>query len=182
MLPEIFIARNRIATRVHVRLASTASSEPLQGNGTPAFAGDGGAATGASRLNTPTNLAFDSLGNIYISDYANNRIRQVSTNTPAPSPSLIRPIRSDERFKDSWSVVNIGNGELNFGGLATSRWTLPWILRAHAAVRRLLLWAIIARWRSGSSRSRREHTFGHWQPQLPMMHAERSGQHTEWCN
>ncbi len=42
------------------------------------FSGDGGPATSAT-LNTPTGLAFDSAGNMYISDYGNLRIRKVDT-------------------------------------------------------------------------------------------------------
>src|SRR6185369_95311 len=40
------------------------------------FAGDGGPATAAA-LNTPTNIAFDAGGNLFIADRDNNRIRRV---------------------------------------------------------------------------------------------------------
>ncbi|MPR35737.1 hypothetical protein GBK04_20875 [Cytophagaceae bacterium SJW1-29] len=43
------------------------------------FSGDGGAATSA-KLNSPTGIAFDGAGNLYISDQSNHRIRKVSTN------------------------------------------------------------------------------------------------------
>jgi len=46
------------------------------GNGTAAFAGDGGSAVSAS-LNSPTGLVLDANGNLYISDTANNCIREV---------------------------------------------------------------------------------------------------------
>ncbi len=49
----------------------------LAGNGTSTFAGDGGPATSAS-LNLPTGVSADASGNIYIADYANNRIRMVA--------------------------------------------------------------------------------------------------------
>jgi len=42
------------------------------------FTGDGGAATSA-KLNKPQNISVDNLGNLYISDYTNNRIRKVNT-------------------------------------------------------------------------------------------------------
>jgi len=42
------------------------------------FSGDGGAAT-AAKLNHPASVTLDAAGNIYISDYSNNRIRKVST-------------------------------------------------------------------------------------------------------
>jgi len=51
----------------------------LAGNGSAAYAGDGGAATTAS-LNVPTGLALDALGDLYIADQDNNRIRMVGTN------------------------------------------------------------------------------------------------------
>jgi sugar lactone lactonase YvrE len=43
------------------------------------FSGDGGAATKAS-LHTPWDVAFDALGNFYIADRDNQRIRKVDTN------------------------------------------------------------------------------------------------------
>jgi uncharacterized protein (TIGR03437 family) len=44
---------------------------------TPGFAGDGGPAA-AARLSTPTAVAFDGAGNIYIADRGNSRIRVVT--------------------------------------------------------------------------------------------------------
>jgi uncharacterized protein (TIGR03437 family) len=49
------------------------------GNGTAGFSGDGGPATQAA-LNGPAALSTDSLGNLYITDQNNNRIRRVDTN------------------------------------------------------------------------------------------------------
>jgi len=42
------------------------------------FSGDGGPATSA-QLNSPTGVAFDSAGNMYIADFGNYRIRKVNT-------------------------------------------------------------------------------------------------------
>jgi trimeric autotransporter adhesin len=47
------------------------------GSGTQGYAGDGGPAASAALFN-PRSLAFDSLGNLYICDAGNNRIRKVS--------------------------------------------------------------------------------------------------------
>jgi len=44
------------------------------------FSGDGGPATEA-RLNYPTDVAFDSAGNLYIADFSNHRIRKVDAAT-----------------------------------------------------------------------------------------------------
>jgi sugar lactone lactonase YvrE len=48
----------------------------VAGTGEPGFSGDGGAATNA-QLHTPSGIAVDGLGRIYIADTFNNRIRRV---------------------------------------------------------------------------------------------------------
>ncbi len=50
----------------------------VAGNGTNAFSGDGGAATNAS-LNSPFGIAFDAIGNLFIADTQNHRIRKMNT-------------------------------------------------------------------------------------------------------
>lgn len=50
----------------------------VAGNGAQGLAGDGGPATSA-QLNSPTGVTLDSVGNIYIADQGNNRVRLVST-------------------------------------------------------------------------------------------------------
>lgn len=49
----------------------------IAGNGTAGYSGDGGAATSAE-LNDPFGVAVDSIGNLYVVDDGNNRIRKVS--------------------------------------------------------------------------------------------------------
>ena len=51
----------------------------VAGNGTNGYSGDGGAATNA-RLKSPAGVALDAVGNLYIADYGNQRIRKVDTN------------------------------------------------------------------------------------------------------
>src|SRR5205814_199854 len=51
----------------------------VAGNGVPDFSGDGGPATSAS-LGSPTGVAVDITGNIFIADTYNNRIRKVMPN------------------------------------------------------------------------------------------------------
>ncbi|MFH1148152.1 MAG: RHS repeat-associated core domain-containing protein [Pseudomonadota bacterium] len=48
----------------------------VAGKGIPGYSGDGGLATDAS-LYFPTSVSTDPLGNLYIADYGNNRIRKV---------------------------------------------------------------------------------------------------------
>ena len=50
----------------------------IAGTGEEGFSGDGGPAT-AARLDSPTDLAVDSPGNLYIADNGNHRIRRVDT-------------------------------------------------------------------------------------------------------
>jgi uncharacterized protein (TIGR03437 family) len=50
----------------------------VAGNGTPGFSGDGSTAVNAE-LNSPTGVAVDSAGNLYIADSLNCRIRKVAS-------------------------------------------------------------------------------------------------------
>ncbi len=52
----------------------------VAGTGAAGFSGDGGAATSA-QLDTPTGIAVDSSGTLYIADSHNHRIRKVTGNT-----------------------------------------------------------------------------------------------------
>ncbi len=71
------------------------------GNHAPGFGGDGGPATSAYLL-YPLGLACDSLGNVFISDGNNNRVRKVATS------SIIS------------TIAGGGSGGLGDGGLATN--------------------------------------------------------------
>jgi sugar lactone lactonase YvrE len=66
-----------------IRLVTSAGAiATVVGTGSPGFSGDGGPAS-AAQLNAPHSVAFDVLGNLYLSDQGNNRVRQV--NPPAGS-------------------------------------------------------------------------------------------------
>jgi hypothetical protein len=78
---DLFIGDNLNAdNRVHRVSANTGLITTVAGTNVAAFSGDGGPATSAS-LNLPLALAFDSNGNLYIDDDANNVIREVNYNT-----------------------------------------------------------------------------------------------------
>jgi cysteine-rich repeat protein len=59
-----------------VRLHPNGTQSLVAGIGTSGFSGDGGLATNA-RLNAPQGVALDALGNIYIADSSNARIRKI---------------------------------------------------------------------------------------------------------
>jgi streptogramin lyase len=60
--------------------ASTGIITTVAGNGTAGSTGDGGAASSAE-LSYPTGVVVDSLGNFYIADYNNNKVRTVGSIT-----------------------------------------------------------------------------------------------------
>jgi len=62
-----------------VRMIDTAGAiTTVAGTGTRGYSGDGGAAT-AARLRYPQGISFDAIGNLYIADCHNQRIRMVDT-------------------------------------------------------------------------------------------------------
>jgi uncharacterized protein (TIGR03437 family) len=60
-----------------IRKVSNGAITTVAGNGTPGHSGDGGPAISAELFN-PTGVAVDAVGNLYIADSFNNRIRKVS--------------------------------------------------------------------------------------------------------
>ena len=90
--------------------AATSDISTVAGNGNSGYSGDGGPATD-TEINTPYGLAVDALGNLFIADSSNNRIRRVDAAT-----AIITTVA--------------GNGNQGFsgdGGPATSAsLLLPW--------------------------------------------------------
>jgi hypothetical protein len=71
-----------IADRVNNRIRQVGTNgliNTIAGSGANGFAGDGGAAINAS-LSNPTDVAVDGLGNVFIADSGNKRIRKVGPN------------------------------------------------------------------------------------------------------
>jgi trimeric autotransporter adhesin len=82
----------------------------IVGNGTPDYVGDGGPATQAG-IYAAFGFAFDSLGNLYVSDDFNFAVREISVNSPplAFSPTDIGQTSSTSQSSALW---NIGNADL----------------------------------------------------------------------
>jgi hypothetical protein len=74
---NVFIADSN---RIRRLAAGTGVITTVAGNGVYGFSGDGGPGTNAS-LNTPTGLAVDVGGNVFIADYNNRRIRRLAAGT-----------------------------------------------------------------------------------------------------
>ena len=73
---NIFIASDGYSRIRKVNTSGIIST--IAGNGTGGFSGDGGAAT-AAVLYSPHGLCIDSIGNLFIADFSNNRIRKINT-------------------------------------------------------------------------------------------------------
>jgi uncharacterized protein (TIGR03437 family) len=76
---NVFFAENG-DSRVREINAKTLDISTVAGNGVAGFAGDGTTAAYA-QINSPTGVAVDSAGNLYIADSLNHRIRKVSGGT-----------------------------------------------------------------------------------------------------
>jgi RHS repeat-associated protein len=61
------------------KLDASGTVTVVAGTGTYGFSGDGGLATEA-QLDNPTSICFDHIGNLYILDYDNHRVRKVDSN------------------------------------------------------------------------------------------------------
>jgi len=66
--------------RIRRVAASTGDVSTVAGNGTQGYSGDGAAATNAE-IYRPMSVAVDAVGNIYIADEANDRVRIVTAST-----------------------------------------------------------------------------------------------------
>ena len=90
------------------------------GNGTPAYLGDGGAATQAE-LYSPLGVACDPAGNVYIADARNYVVRKV--NAASGVITTIAGTNADDDYIDGKSDFSYGNGQngdaFTGGGIAT---------------------------------------------------------------
>ena len=63
-----------------IKIDTTGNITKFAGTGTHGYSGDGGQATSAELYN-PEGIAVDTIGNVYIAEEANNRIRKVDVST-----------------------------------------------------------------------------------------------------
>ena len=83
----------------------------VAGNGC-GFGGDGGPATNPAVLGRPFGLAVDNVGDLYIADYYNNRIRKVNVSSSALSFGTVNV--NQNSGTQQVDVANVGNFDLDF--------------------------------------------------------------------
>ena len=83
----------------------------VAGTGVPGYGGDGGPAS-AALLNYPRSVAVDAVGNLYISDRGNHRVRKVTWSDPAVGPVPIPP--ADDHSNDRSGATRLAlNSSVN---------------------------------------------------------------------
>jgi hypothetical protein len=99
-----------------IRKVSNGVITTVAGNGTAGFSGDNGPATSAE-LNDPSGVAVDSVGNVYVADYGNNRVRVLTpsscaysvspTTLTAPASGGSFPVNIQITASCSWAVSSL---------------------------------------------------------------------------
>jgi len=107
-------SNNRIRRVDAVGGAITSASKinTVAGNGVFGFGGDGALVTDA-RLANPTLAWLDAVGNMYIADQSNNRIRRADTSHPVPAVTSLSPSTSVQGTTTFTLTVNGTNLILN---------------------------------------------------------------------
>jgi hypothetical protein len=92
----------------------------VAGNGTKGFSGDGGLAT-LAQLDNPASVAVDSVGNLYIADSYNNRIRKVtmepgvSMNLTSGSSATFSTEGLKETTQSGYATLMVNSGTTPYG-------------------------------------------------------------------
>ena len=102
---NLFIA-DTMNNRVR-RVDTTGYVMTVAGTNTAGSTGDGGLAT-IAKLNTDRSVAFDALGNLYIADTSNSRIRKMNTN------GVIATVAGNGTANFSGDGGNATNASLNY--------------------------------------------------------------------
>ena len=113
-------------TNASARWTPTGNISTVAGNGNYGFGGDGGPATSAM-LAYPRNVTVNGAGDIFIADYSNNRIREVTGTVAAPVASL-SPSSLDFGHQQAGmqstplivTVSNTGTADLNVSNVSVS--------------------------------------------------------------
>ncbi len=95
--------------------SATGAIWPMAGTGNAGYSGDGGGA-GTAMLNNVQGLALDPAGNLYVSDYGNAVVREISTGAP-PLNFADTNVGSSSPLQHE-AVINIGNLPLNISSAA----------------------------------------------------------------
>jgi sugar lactone lactonase YvrE len=103
---NVFIA-DTYNNRIRKINGSTGIINTIAGNGTGGYSGDGGQATNAA-LNQPTGVFVDVIGNVFIADIFNYRIRKVNSST-----GIISTIAGDSLSGYTGDGVAATTAELN---------------------------------------------------------------------
>ncbi len=110
-LGRIYLADtlNYRVLRIDPRWSGPGSIAVVAGTGQRGFAGDGGLAT-AAKLDTPTGLAVDGSGNLYIADRYNHRIRRVCLDGNRCAVGTIQSVAGSGPFGEGAGGYSGDNG------------------------------------------------------------------------
>ena len=130
---------DRLNSVIRKVISSSGLISTIAGNGVDGYSGDGGPATSAE-LAQPQGIGLDSVGNIYIADIYNNRVREVGalgstsiTVTVSPSSATLyasqqkqfsATVTNTSNTGVTWSITPAGVGSINSFGLYTAPATI----------------------------------------------------------
>ena len=100
---------------IRLVLSSAGTISTIAGNGTAAYAGDGGGALTAS-FDQPKGVTLDYTGRLYVTDTLNNRVRLVDTTTSSLAFGTVNPAASSVPV--TAVAMNIGNQPLTLSQLS----------------------------------------------------------------